>query len=115
MSTNLLQYSEQFICNAIDPANNKGKWILKRAVKNFNILNSAIIECQYSGHVLEVADNGEKDGEILTQSSWTGLFHQRWLIQKAKDFYILKNIKSDLVATLKTKKIKEGVVIVQST
>jgi hypothetical protein len=61
-----------------------------------------------------VTDNAEKDGDILAQASWTGLFHQRWLIQKAKDFYILKNVKSDQVATLKGKKVKEGVSVIQS-
>lgn len=82
-------------------------------MKNFNLLNSAIIECQYSGHVLEVNDNAEKEGEILSQSTWNGLFHQRWVVQKAKDFYILKNLKSDLVATVKTKKVKEGAAVIQ--
>jgi hypothetical protein len=63
--------------------------------------------------VLEVNENAEKEGEILTQSTWNGLFHQRWQLQKAKDFYILKNLKSELVATLKTKKVKEGAAVVQ--
>lgn len=102
------------MCNPIDPADIKSKWVLKRAVNNFNILNSVILQSQYSGHVLEVTDNAEEDGDALAQATWTGLFHQRWLIQKAKDFYILKNMKSDQAITIKGKKVKEAVNVVQS-
>lgn len=41
------------------------------------------------------------------------MFSQRWLIEKFKEFYVIRNLKSKLLATVKHKKTKEGAEIVQ--
>lgn len=62
---------------------------------------------------MEAADNAEKEGAVVRQGEWLGVFAQRWIFVKAKEFYFIKNMKSGLVATVKGKKAKEGVAIVQ--
>lgn len=63
--------------------------------------------------MLDVDDNAEKEGGVLQQKDWFGTFSQRWTIEKFKDFYLIRNLKSNLVATVKGRKIKEGANIVQ--
>ena len=75
--------------------------------------HSLIFQNQFSGYVLDVSDTAEKDGGVLQQKDWLGTFSQRWVLQKFKDFYFIKNLKSNLVATVKGKKNKEGSSIVQ--
>jgi hypothetical protein len=111
---NLLHYTDKLQCGGLDPTNIQGRWTFIRAVNNFSLVHSVVIGCEYSGYVLEVSEGGEKEGGALTQSIWNGLFHQRWMLEKAKDFHILKCLKSYLAATIKGKKMREGNSIVQS-
>ena len=55
---------------------------------------------------MEVEDNAEKEVSTLQQFSWEGMFSQRWILVKFKEFYLIKNLKSGLVATVKGKKVK---------
>ncbi len=66
-----------------------------------------------SGYVLDVADNAEYAGSTVYQSGWSGMFSQRWKFEKFKNFYLIRNAKSELVLTVKGKKSKEGGEIVQ--
>ena len=47
------------------------------------------------------------------QNQWMGMFSQRWRFDSYKEFYFIRNIKSGMVATVKGKKVKEGIEIVQ--
>jgi hypothetical protein len=61
-----------------------------------------------SGYVLDVSDNADYAGSIVYQSAWSGMFTQRWKFEKFKSFYLIRNVKSGLVLTVKGKKSKEG-------
>ena len=60
-----------------------------------------------------MADNAEKDEGALEQGQWMGMFSQRWRIDSYREFYFIRNLKSGFVATVKGKKVKEGIEIVQ--
>lgn len=41
------------------------------------------------------------------------MFSQRWVFKKAKDFWVISNLKSNMVIGIGNKKIKEGVAVLQ--
>jgi hypothetical protein len=88
-------------------------WVLRRARKNKVLSTSVVLENRNSGFVLEAVGNAEKEEALLEQGIWRGMFSQRWQLEKCKDFYLLRNLKSSMVATVRQKKSKDGVEIVQ--
>ena len=55
-------------------------WSLRRVLKNRILFDSGIIECQNSGYVMSVEENAEKEGLMLQQNGWEGMFSQRWIL-----------------------------------
>ncbi len=88
-------------------------WKLNRVKENAFLQSSGLMESENSGYVLDVDDNAEKEGALLFQTSWSGTFSQRWMFEKFKDFYLIRNIKSERVMTVKGKKSKDGSEIIQ--
>lgn len=103
----IFERDKKIVCDTKSGDDNVA-WNLRRVRKHQSMENSAILESLTSGYVLDVAENAENVGNISYQVAWSGLFSQRWKFEQYKNFYLIRNVKSDYVLTVKGKKSKEG-------